>query len=61
MNLPSLEACERRYDEDVKSANDVQPQTSSVFDLNGRKQKTMLRGINIIKMSDGTTKKVIKQ
>jgi len=46
---------------DVKSANAVQPQTSSVFDLNGRKQKTMLRGINIIKMSDGTTKKVIKQ
>lgn len=45
----------------VKSASVVQPETKSVFDLNGRKQKNVLRGINIIWMSDGTSKKVIKQ
>lgn len=33
--------------------------TSEVFDLSGRRQNALQRGMNIIRMSDGTTRKVL--
>ena len=43
--------------EDVKASMGVTE--TARYDLNGRKQTTPQRGINIIRFSDGTTRKVI--
>ena len=40
---------------DVEKFND----SEGVYDLQGRKLNTMQRGVNIIRMGDGTTRKVI--
>lgn len=39
----------------------VEFHVQSIYNVDGKKQNTMHKGINIIKMSDGTTKKVVKK
>ena len=34
--------------------------TSAVYSIDGRRQNSMLRGINIVRMSNGTARKVIE-
>ena len=34
---------------------------TDIYDLNGRRRDTLQPGVNIVKMSDGTTRKVIKR
>ena len=34
--------------------------SSSFFTLDGRQQQSLRRGLNIVRMADGTTKKVVK-
>ena len=34
---------------------------TDIYDLNGRRRDALLSGVNIVKMSDGTTRKVIKR
>jgi len=34
---------------------------TDIYDLNGRRRTTIQPGVNIVKMSDGTTRKVIKR
>jgi len=34
---------------------------TAIYDLNGRRRDTLQPGVNIVKMSDGTTRKVIKR
>ena len=34
---------------------------TAIYDLNGRRRDALQPGINIVKMSDGTTRKVIKR
>ena len=33
--------------------------TDSIYDLNGRQQQGVRRGLNIVRMSDGSTRKVV--
>lgn len=35
-------------------------QATAIYDVNGVRQNSLTKGINILKMSDGTTKKIIK-
>lgn len=35
-------------------------QATAIYDVNGVRQNNLTKGINIVKMSDGTTKKIIK-
>lgn len=35
-------------------------QATAIYDVNGVRQNSLTKGINIVKMSDGTTKKIIK-
>ena len=42
----------------IRSTNS-DARTSEVFDLSGRRQNAPQRGMNIIRMSDGTTRKVL--
>lgn len=35
-------------------------ETTAIYDVNGIRQNSLTKGINIVKMSDGTTKKIIK-
>lgn len=42
----------------IRSA-DIEAQAMEAYDLSGRKQSVLQRGLNIIRMTDGTTKKVI--
>ena len=46
-------AINRIYDDKVEG------RIEGIYDLNGRKLERLQRGINIVKMSDGTTKKVV--
>ena len=34
---------------------------TNIYDLNGRRRDALQPGVNIVKMSDGTTQKVIKR
>ena len=34
---------------------------TDIYDLNGRRRDALQPGVNIVKMSDGTTRKVIKR
>ena len=43
----------------VESIDNKKLIIDNVYDLNGRKQEKMNRGINIIRFKDGTTKKVM--
>ena len=43
----------------VKTIDNEQLTIDNVYDLSGRQQRKMQKGINIIRMSDGTTKKVL--
>lgn len=45
--------------ETIKPATD-NAQTTAIYDVNGIRQNSLAKGINIVKMSDGTTKKIIK-
>ena len=47
---------------DIHSVTGVAPgMNGRVYDLQGRRQKEMRPGVNIVKMSDGTTRKIIKK
>ena len=46
--------------ETIKPAND-NAETAAIYDVNGVRQNSLSKGINIVKMSDGTVKKVIKK
>ena len=35
--------------------------TEAIYDVNGVRQNSLTKGINIVKMSDGTTKNIIKK
>ena len=35
-------------------------QATTIYDVNGVRKNNLTKGINIVKMSDGTTKKIIK-
>ena len=43
----------------VKTIDNAQLIINNVYDLSGRQQRKMQKGINIIRMSNGTTKKVL--
>ena len=43
---------------DVRVATTEGRNTKDVYDLGGRKQPTPLKGLNIVRMGDGTVKKV---
>lgn len=43
----------------INSVNEISKYPFSIHDVIGRQQKRIKKGINIIKMSDGTTKKVL--
>lgn len=45
--------------ETIKPANG-NAETAAIYDVNGVRQNCLSKGINIVKMSDGTTKKIIK-
>lgn len=45
--------------ETIKPANG-NAETAAIYDVNGVRQNSLTKGINIVKMSDGTTKKIIK-
>lgn len=45
--------------ETIKPATD-NAQATAIYDVNGVRKNNLTKGINIVKMSDGTTKKVIK-
>ena len=50
--------------DDSSAINDIysegnRPEIEAIYDLNGQRQPALHRGINIIKMSDGTIKKVM--
>lgn len=45
--------------ENIKPATS-NAQATAIYDVNGVRQNNLTKGINIIKMSDGTTKKIIK-
>ena len=44
---------------DIGSVQDSTAKPSSIYNLNGSQQRDMMPGLNIIKMSDGTIRKVI--
>ena len=46
-------AINRIYDDEAEG------RIVGIYDLNGRKLERLQRGINIVRMSDGTTKKVV--
>ena len=46
--------------ETIKPANG-NAETAAIYDVNGVRQNSLTKGINIVKMSDGTVKKVIKK
>lgn len=46
--------------ETIKPANG-NAETVAIYDVNGVRQNSLSKGINIVKMSDGTVKKVIKK
>lgn len=46
--------------ETIKPANG-KAETAAIYDVNGVRQNSLSKGINIVKMSDGTVKKVIKK
>lgn len=46
--------------ETIKPANG-NAETAAIYDVNGVRQNCLSKGINIVKMSDGTVKKVIKK
>ena len=46
--------------ETIKPANG-NAETAAIYDVNGVRQNSLCKGINIVKMSDGTVKKVIKK
>ena len=39
---------------------DNAPRVDAVYDIDGRRTDSMKRGLNIVRMSDGTTRKVMK-
>ena len=43
----------------ITPAATQQPSIVECYDLNGRRSSLLQRGVNIIKMSDGTTKKIV--
>ena len=45
--------------ETIKTATD-NVKAEAIYDVNGVRQNSLTKGINIVKMSDGTTKKIIK-
>lgn len=45
--------------ETIKPATD-NAEATAIYDVNGVRQNSLTKGINIVKMSDGTTKKIIK-
>lgn len=45
--------------ETIKPATD-NVKAEAIYDVNGVRQNSLTKGINIVKMSDGTTKKIIK-
>ena len=44
---------------EVNPIDNVQTAIESVFDLNGRQQSNMQKGINILRMNNGTTRKIV--
>ena len=40
---------------------ELSPEVESIYDLSGHRIRTLQRGINILRMSDGTTRKVLKK
>ena len=42
------------------SPMDNAPRVDAVYDIDGRRTDSMKRGLNIVRMSDGTTRKVMK-
>ena len=64
VSLVSNNACSVKiiYEEDADAIHDVKlitPAESIVYDLNGRKLSAPQRGVNIIRYSDGSSKKVL--
>ena len=45
--------------ERIEADTEKEAEIDGIYDLNGTKKQSMQRGLNIIRMSDGTTKKVM--
>jgi hypothetical protein len=56
---PGIKEFENGNDEDGINSTYADESVTDVYDLNGRKQSTMQRGMNIIRMSDGSVRKVL--
>lgn len=62
-NLDLLMFCEKKTPTDIKQVDMSKVEKLSnaegIYDLQGRKLNSLQHGLNIIRMSDGTTRKVI--
>ena len=62
-NLDLLMFCEKKTPTDIKQVDMSKVEklnnAEGIYDLQGRKLNTMQRGVNILRMTDGTIKKVI--
>ncbi len=50
---------EGKDESDISLAQGSETKVESIYDLSGRQQGKMKRGVNLLRMSDGTTKKVL--
>jgi len=44
--------------ERIEADTEKEAEIISIYDLNGTKKQSMQRGLNIVKMSNGTTRKI---
>ena len=59
--FPNIEEVDVTGIEAVTAEGVSNADITDIYDLNGRRRDTLQPGVNIVKMSDGTTRKVIKR
>ena len=59
--FPNIEEVDVTGIEAVTAESVSNADITDIYDLNGRRRDTLQPGVNIVKMSDGTTRKVIKR
>ena len=59
--FPNIEEVDVTAIEAVAAESVGNADITDIYDLNGRRRDTLQPGVNIVKMSDGTTRKVIKR
>ena len=59
--FPNIEEVDVTGIEAVTAESVSNAEITDIYDLNGRRRDALQPGVNIVKMSDGTTRKVIKR